>query len=139
VISKRSRTPLEYIGYGLYLDFSGLSLRRTSQRLSCFIKRNHVSVWNWIQKYKPQRRSSRRRKISEYIVDETLIKVGSEYVWLWVAIEPNNRQVLALSGPRKETCLLQNIFSQTLLETMESIQSQQKVAHGTQWLVDYLD
>ena len=141
MISKRNRTPLEYIGYGLYLYFSGLSLRRTSQRLSCFIKRNHVSVWNWIQKYKPQRISSRRRRISEYIVDETLIKVGSEYVWLWVAIESNNRQILALfyPYPRKETCLLQNIFSQTLLETMESIQSQQMVAHGTQWLVDFLD
>ena len=31
---------------GLYLYFSGLSLRRTSERLSCFIKRNHVSIWN---------------------------------------------------------------------------------------------
>jgi putative transposase len=36
-------------------------------------------------------------KISEFIVDETLLKVGSEYIWLWVAIEPINRQVLALS------------------------------------------
>ena len=139
MISKRNRTPLEYIGYGLYLYFSGLSLRRTSQRLSCFIKRNHVSVWNWIQKYKPQRISSRRRRISEYIVDETLIKVGSEYLWLLVAIEPNNRQILSLFyliNPMRETCLLQNIFSQTLLGTMEIIQSQQKVALATQWLVD---
>ena len=32
----------------------------------------------------------------EYIVDETLIKVGSEYVWLWVSNESNNRQILAL-------------------------------------------
>jgi len=34
--------------------------------------------------------------ISEYIVDEMLIKVGSGNMWLWVAIEPNNRQILAL-------------------------------------------
>ena len=27
--------------------------------------------------------SSKSKKISEYIVDETLLKVGSEYVWLW--------------------------------------------------------
>ena len=97
MISKQNRTPLEYIGYGLYLYFSGLSLRRTLQRLSCFIKRNHVSVWNWIQKYKPQRISSRRRRISEYIVDETMLKVGSEYIWLWVAIEPQSKRILALS------------------------------------------
>jgi putative transposase len=52
--------------------------------------------------------SYRRRKISEYVVDETLIKVGSESIWLWVAIELENKQVLALFGkyPKKETCLL---------------------------------
>ncbi|HXT83335.1 MAG TPA: hypothetical protein VN704_03230 [Verrucomicrobiae bacterium] len=52
----RNRTPSEYIGYALYLYFSGLSLRRASGRLSdCFIKRNHMSIWNWIQKYKPEK------------------------------------------------------------------------------------
>ena len=34
--------------------------------------------------------------MSEFIVDETLLKVGSEYVWLWVAIEPENMEILAL-------------------------------------------
>ena len=77
--------------------FSGLSLRRTSQQLSCFIKRNHVSIWNWIQKYHPQKISAKSKKIDEFIIDETLFKVGSEYVWLWVAIDPKNRQILALS------------------------------------------
>jgi putative transposase len=93
---KRNRTPSEYIGYGLYLYFSGLSLRRASQMLSCFIRRNHVTIWNWIQKYKPQKIKSKRKKVSEYIVDETMLKVGSEYIWLWIAIEPENKQILAL-------------------------------------------
>ena len=94
----RNKTPPEYIYHGLYLYFSGLSLRRTSQQLSCFIKRNHVSIWNWIQKYHPQRISSKSKRISEFIIDETLFKVGSEYIWLWVAtIEPTNKQILALS------------------------------------------
>jgi putative transposase len=79
------------------LYFSGLSLRRTSQQLSYFIKRNHVTIWNWIQKYHPQRISSKSRRISEFIIDETLIKVGSEYIGLWVAIEPKNKEILALS------------------------------------------
>jgi putative transposase len=35
-------------------------------------------------KYHPINISSKSKKISEYIVDETLLKVGSEYVWLWV-------------------------------------------------------
>lgn len=43
-----------------------------------------------------ERYSQRRKKVEEYIVDDTLLKVGSELVSLWVAIEPENRQILAL-------------------------------------------
>ena len=42
----RNRTPSEYIGYGLYLYFSGLSLRKASERLSQLYKRNHVAICN---------------------------------------------------------------------------------------------
>ena len=96
-MNARNRTPSEYVCYGLYLYFSGLSLRRTSERLSCFIKRNHVSIWNWIQKCHPLKISSKRKRISEFIVDETMLKVGPEYIWLWIAIEPENKQILALT------------------------------------------
>jgi len=37
-----------------------------------------------------------RRTISEFIIDETLIKAGSNYVWLWVAIEPRNKMILGI-------------------------------------------
>ena len=33
----------------------------------------------------------------EFIVYETLLKVGSDYIWLWIAIEFENRQILAVS------------------------------------------
>ncbi len=112
----RNRTPSEYIGYGLYLYLSGLSLRRASERLACFIKRNHVSIWNWIQKYHPLKVSSRRKRILEYIVDETLIKVGSEYVWLWVAIEPKNKQILALSISKERNMLIAERFISGLVK-----------------------
>jgi len=94
VITK-NRTTSKYVYYGLYLYFSGLSLRRTSKRLSYFFKRNHVSIWNWIQRYKPQRISHSRRKVTQYIVDEASIKVGAEYIWLWVAIDPKDKEILA--------------------------------------------
>ena len=106
----RNRTPSKYVCYGLYLYFSGLSLRQTSERLAFFIKRNHVSIWNWIQKYHPQKLSYRRREISEYVVDETLIKVGSESIWLWVAIEPENRQILALNISKERNMLIAERF-----------------------------
>ena len=106
----RNKTPPEYIYHGLYLYFSGLSLRRTSQQLSSLIKRNHVTIWNWIQKYHPQRISSKSKRISEFIIDETLFKVGSEYIWLWVAIEPTNKQILALSISKERNMFVAERF-----------------------------
>ena len=47
-----------------------------------------------MQKYKPQKVSSKRKKIEEFIIDEIQVKIGSQYIWLWVAIEPKHRQVL---------------------------------------------
>jgi putative transposase len=44
-----------------------------------------------------KRITKRKRKIVEFIVDETPIKVGSEYIWLWITIEPKSKEILALS------------------------------------------
>src|SRR6188508_1560489 len=97
--STRNRTSSSYIGRALYLYFLGLSTRSVAKAMFCFrkVKRSHVSIWKWIQKYKPQKISSKRKRISEFIIDETLVKVGPEYIWLWVTIEPENRQILALT------------------------------------------
>jgi len=114
--SIRNRTPSEYIGYGLYFYFSGLSLRRTSERLSCFIKRNHVSIWNWIQKYNPQKITSKKKKIDEFIIDETVIKVGSEVIWLWVAIEPKNKEILAISISKERNMFVTERFISSLIK-----------------------
>ncbi len=50
--------------------------------------------------------------ISKFIVDETQIKVGKDYFWLWVvAIEPKDKDILHIHiSSERNTCLLQNIF-----------------------------
>ncbi len=117
IVINRNRTASMYIGYGLYFYFSGLSLRRTSQILSShFIKRNHVSIWNWIQKYKPQRISSKKKKFAEFVLDETLLKIGSELVWLWVAIEPANKEILSVSISKERNMFVAERFLSGLLE-----------------------
>ena len=61
--------------YGLFFYFSGSSLRKASDRLSsCFIKRNHVYIRNWIQKYKPKKVLSSKKKVGEFVIDKTLLK-----------------------------------------------------------------
>ena len=84
----RIRTPLQIIGYGLYLYFLGLSFRNTANKALSFlflVKISHVSIWNWIQKYKPHK-LKKKKNIDGYLINETAIKVGSELIWLWVAI-----------------------------------------------------
>ena len=58
----------------------------------------------------PKRISSKRKRIAEYIIDETLIKVGSQYIWLWVAIEPRNGQILALNISKERNMLIAERF-----------------------------
>jgi putative transposase len=104
---KRNRTSSKYIYYALKLYFSGLSLRKTSEHLSPFIKRNHVSIWNWIQRYKPSKIiSQKRKKVSEFIIDETLLKVRNEFVWLWIAIEPIDKIILGIRISFERTMLV---------------------------------
>ena len=43
---------------------------------------------------KAMEEEKKRREVSGFIVDETLIKVGRELVWLWIAIEPIEKVIL---------------------------------------------
>ena len=113
MLSKRKRTSSEHIYYGLYLYFLGLSLRNTAKALSFLhiVKRSHVAIWKWIQKFRHRRISStRRKKISEYIVDETILQVGPEYIWLWITIEPKNREILALTISKERNMFIAERF-----------------------------
>ncbi|MER5175065.1 MAG: hypothetical protein ABJB76_06715 [Candidatus Nitrosocosmicus sp.] len=87
----RKRTEPADIVYALHPYFSGLSLRNTSKSISRFVQRSHTAIRDWIQKYKPEKLYSKKIKIAEFIVDETVIRIGSGFIWLWIAIEPTNK------------------------------------------------
>ena len=75
------------------------SLRRTSERLSLALS-NEITFpsGTGFKNASPQRISSKRKEIEEYVIDETLIKkVGSELIWFWVAIESKNKEILGIS------------------------------------------
>ena len=78
----------------------GLSFRNTVKVLYFLylVKISHVSIWNWIQKYKPKRCYSRKGNLKNTLVykkDETAIKAGSELIWLWVIIESIYKEILS--------------------------------------------
>jgi putative transposase len=52
----------------------------------------------------------KEKKISKLIVDETVIKVGSELIWLWAAIEPKNKEILALNISKERNMFVAERF-----------------------------
>ena len=107
---------MEDIIYAIDLYFDGLSLRKVSKALSRLVKRSHTAISDWIHKYQPKRLLSKTKKIDEYIVDETLIKVGSELIWFWIAIEPENRQILAVSVSKERNMFVAERFLSNLVK-----------------------
>ena len=82
MLTRRNRTSSLDIDHALYLYFLGLSTRGVSKAMFFLnkVKRSHVAVWKCIHKYPPKKIISRRKRISEFIVDETLVKlVQSSY------------------------------------------------------------
>ena len=48
----------------------------------------------------------RKKKIEEFIIDETLIKIGSELIWFWVAIELESKEILGISTSKERSIML---------------------------------
>jgi len=128
----RKRTKLEDIVYSLHLYFSGLSLRNTAKAISKFIKRSHTAIRDcWIQRYKPERLFYDKTKISVFIIDETQIKVGSEFIWLWVAIESETKNIVAINISKERNMFVASRgFYITLQKAMANIRFQQTVVLG---------
>jgi putative transposase len=99
---KRNTTKVKDIIYALYPYFDGLSsLSKTSKALSRLVKRSRTALRDWIQNYKPKRILTKRKKIDEYIIDEPLIKVGSENVRSEVIIEPKDKEILSITTSKE--------------------------------------
>jgi transposase-like protein len=93
--------------YSLYLYFLGLSLRNTSKALDIFDdeKRSHIAIRNWIQRF-GSCYIYKRKRVSAFIIDETIIQIGNNYYWIWICIEPIHKSVLGINiSQKKEICL----------------------------------
>ena len=50
-------------------------------------------VWNWIQRFGTLQ-IYKRKRVSAFIIDETVIQIGSQHFWLWICIEPIHSSIL---------------------------------------------
>jgi putative transposase len=71
--------------YSLHFYFYGLGLRNTSKALELFKDQNrsHVAVWEWIQRFGSSYIYNKHKRISAFIIDETIIQIGNQHLWLW--------------------------------------------------------
>ena len=90
----------------------------TSKALSRLVHRSHTAIRDWILKYKPERLSFRKIKISEFIIDETQLKVGAELIWLCgVAIElTKDKEILSISISKERNMFVAERFLSNLLK-----------------------
>jgi len=96
------------VRYALYLYFSSRSLRLASRCLSPVIKRSHVAIWKWVQRYAScaDRFRTDRRAVRRIFVDETLVRIDGHEYWLWVAYEPHLDVCLSMHLSRERTILV---------------------------------
>ena len=115
---ERNKTATVIVMYSLYLYFLGLSLRNTSKALIIFKddkRRSYVSVWNWIQRF-DSCNIYKRKRVSAFIIDETVIQVGSQHFWLWFCIEPIHSSVLGIYISEERNMLVAEKFIRSLVD-----------------------
>jgi putative transposase len=117
IIFERKRTSTIVVMYSLYLYFLGLCLRNTSKALLIFRdkkKRSYVSIWNWIQRF-GSCQVYKRKRISAFIIDETVIQIGLKQYYLWIAIEPVHRTLLGIYISEERNMLVAEKFIRSLI------------------------
>ena len=114
---ERNRTYSIIVMYSLYLYFLGLSLRNTSKALVIFRdkKRSYVSIWNWIQRF-AEYQIYKRKRVSAFIIDETVIQIGNQHFWLWFCIEPLHKTILGIYISEERNMIVAEKFIRSLVE-----------------------
>src|SRR5688572_26243891 len=57
-----------------------------------------------------------RKRVSAFIIDETVIQIGSQQYWLWFCIEPIHSSVLGIYISEERNMLVAEKFIRSLVE-----------------------
>jgi transposase-like protein len=58
----------------------------------------------------------KRTRVAAFIIDETMLQIGSDYAWLWVSTEPIHKQVLGVHVSRHRNMLVAEYFIRSLIK-----------------------
>jgi putative transposase len=56
-----------------------------------------------------------RKRISSFIIDETLIQIGNHNYWLWIATEPIHRTILGIHISNERNMFVAENFIRSLV------------------------
>ena len=69
----------------------------------------------WVQRFGSSQ-IYKRKRVSAFIIDETVIQVGSQKYWLWFCIEPIHSSVLGIYISQERNMLVAEKFIRSLVE-----------------------
>ena len=58
----------------------------------------------------------KRKRVSEFIIDETQIKVGSEVIWLWVAIGYESKEITGINISKERNMFAAERFLSNIIK-----------------------
>ena len=79
------------------------------------MRNSHIVVWNWIQRF-GSLPIYKRKRVTAFIIDETIIQIGSQHFWLWIAIEPIHSSVLGIYISEERNMLVAEKFIRSLVD-----------------------
>jgi transposase-like protein len=87
--------------YATYLYLAGMSFsyRRVEEALNNLgVRRSYEAIRKWVQRFGACAKGYfETGEASTAVVDETKVNIGGRWYWLWVAIEPRRRKILAIA------------------------------------------
>jgi transposase-like protein len=57
-----------------------------------------------------------KKRVSAFIIDETVIQIGNQHFWLWICIEPIHRSVVGIYISEERNMLVAEKFIHSLVE-----------------------
>jgi transposase-like protein len=56
------------------------------------------------------------KRVAAFLIDETIMQIGSDQAWLWVTVEPVHRQILGVYISRHRNMIVAESFLRTLIK-----------------------
>jgi transposase-like protein len=75
---------------------------------------SHVAIWKWVQRFSPKHLYLCKR-VSVFLIDETMLQISTDEAWLWIAVEPIHKQILGVYISRHMNMIVVESFLRSLL------------------------